>query len=88
MTAIVKLAVTNDLAQITQGDYDACEPRFNDASYTGSFFADPATSVHCGDAEIQNLTRVTHSLVHSGKTCTIGSVVQSVGGTDKCGRYH
>ena len=88
MTAIIYLAVTSDLAQITQGDYDACEPRINDPSYTRSFFADPATFVDCGAAGIQNLTRVTHSLVHSGKTCTIGSVVQSVGGTDKCGRYH
>lgn len=88
MTAIIYLAVTSDLAQITQGDYAACEPRFNDASYTGSFFADPVTFVDCEAAGIQNLTRVTHSLVRSGKTCSIGSVVQSVGGTDKCGRYH
>ena len=88
MTAIIKLAVTNDLAQITQGDYDACELHFNDASYTGSFFADPAIFVDCGAAGIQHLTRESHSLVRSGKTCSIGSVVQSVRGTDKCGRYH
>lgn len=87
MNAIIYLAVTNDLAQITQGDYDACKPRFDDDAYTGSFFADPATFVDCGTAGIQNLTQ-THSLVRSGKTCSIGSVVQSVGGTDKCGRYH
>ena len=88
MTAIIYLAVTSDLAQITQGDYDACEPHFNDPSYTISFFADPATFVDCGAAGIQFLIRESSSLVRSGKTCTIGSVVQSVGGTDKCGRCH
>ena len=88
MTATIHLAVTNDLAQITQGDYDACEPRFNDAAYTGSFFADPATFVDCGDAGILNLTLESHSLVHRDKTCSTGSVVRSVGDTDKCGRYH
>ena len=88
MTATIELAVTSDLAQITKGDYDACAPCFNDTSYTGSFFATPATSVDCGTSGVHNLTRGDQFLVRHGKSCSTGYVLENVGNTDKCGRYH
>ena len=87
MTATIKLAVTSDLAQITKGDYDACALSFNQASYIGPFFDNSSTSVVCGTS-VHNLTCGDPSLVRHGKFCCTGYVLESVGNTDKCGRYH
>ena len=88
MTATIKLAVTSDLAQITKSDFSVCALRFNEASYTGLFFANPATSVNCGASQIHNLTRGNPSLVQNDMACSSGHIVKKVGGKDKCGMYH
>lgn len=88
MNATIKLAVTNDLAQISLDDLAACAPRFNQADYSASFFASPATLVKCGTSVYENLTHSDSYLVRSGKSCPTKYFLENVGGTDKCGRYH
>ena len=86
MTAKIELAVTGDLADISQDEYDSCAPRFNDPVYTGDFFTNPANSLNCESIGVQSLTSGNSDLLSHGKSCSTGYVVENVGGTDKCGR--
>ena len=88
MIATIKLFVTNDLAQLTKTDFEACAPRFSDDRYTKTFFGKSAASVDCGTSGVHDLTPGGSSLVRHGWFCSNEYIMKNVEGTHKCGKYH